>query len=274
MFRIQNEIGQLFEKYELNGGAFLMNSTKKILITGASGRIGSALIPHLDKKFSLTLGDLDISKLQSWGECGHELIELDIKHIESCRKACRGIDTVIHLAGNPSASASYESVLKVNVEGTYNIFRAAQEEKCNRIVFASSAQVMEGYPIDTQIRVDMPVRPKNLYGVSKSFGESLASYFAYQENLSSIAIRIGAFDKVAQDGTDLSARDISAYISPVDLCHLIEKCITTTLQEPFEIFHAVSNNRFKRLDISKTKKTLNYYPQYDGFKECGYNFRD
>jgi hypothetical protein len=46
----------------------------------------------------------------------------------------------------------------------------------------------------------------------KTFGETLASYFAYQENLPSIAIRIGAFDEVSQVGTDLTARDMSAYM--------------------------------------------------------------
>ncbi|MEY9093470.1 NAD-dependent epimerase/dehydratase family protein [Paenibacillus sp. RC84] len=250
-----------------------MNPTRKILITGAGGRIGLALIPYLNDKYSLTLGDINTSKLQKWVHDGHELVDLDIRDIESCRQACKGIDTVIHLAGDPSPHASFESVLKVNIEGTYNIFKAAQEESCSRVVFASSAQVVEGYPIDTQVQPDMPVRPKNLYGVGKSFGEALASYFAYQENLPSIAIRIGAFDEVSQVGTDLTARDMSAYISPEDMCHLIEQCVITPLQKPFEIVHAVSNNRFKRLDISKTKEVLDYSPQHDGFQKCGFIFK-
>ncbi|MFD2749680.1 NAD-dependent epimerase/dehydratase family protein [Virgibacillus siamensis] len=178
------------------------------------------------------------------------------------------------MAGVPSPNASFESVLKVNIEGTYNIFKAAQEERCSRVVFASSAQAVEGYPIDTQVKSDMPVHPKNLYGVGKAFGEALASYFAYEENLPSIALRIGAFDEVFQVGTDLSARDMSAYISPKDMCHLIEQCIITSMQRPFEIFHAVSNNRFKRLDISNTKEVLDYQPQDDGFQKCGYNFNE
>jgi uronate dehydrogenase len=251
-----------------------MNSVKKVLITGAGGRIGTALIPFLNEKFSLTLGDIDTTKLQNWLNYGHELIDLDIRDINSCRQACKDIDTVIHLAGDPSPHASFESLLKVSIEGTYNVFKAAKEERCQRVIFASSAQTVEGYPIDTQVKPDMPVRPKNLYGVGKSFGEALASYFAYQENLPSIAIRIGAFDEVSNVGTDLTARDMSAYISPKDMCHLIEQCIITPLQRPFEIVHAISNNRFKRLDISKTKEILDYSPQHDGFKECGFMFKN
>ncbi|WP_223805992.1 NAD-dependent epimerase/dehydratase family protein [Ornithinibacillus gellani] len=251
-----------------------MNSAKKVLITGAGGNIGTALIPYLNEKFSLTLGDKDTSKLQKWVKFGHEIIHLDIRDIHACRKACKGIDTVIHLAGDPSPHANFETVLKVNMEGTYHIFKAAKEENCQRVIFASSAQAVEGYPIDTQVQPDMPVRPKNLYGVGKSFGEALAAYFAYQEKLPSIAIRIGAFDAVSNVGTDLTARDMSAYINPEDMCHLIEQCILTDLQSPFEIIHAVSNNRFKRLDISKTEEVFNYRPQYDGFKECGFIFKD
>ncbi len=94
-----------------------MNPARKILITGAGGRIGLALIPYLNDKYSLTLGDINTSKLQKWVNDGHELVDLDIRDIESCRQACKGIDTVIHLAGDPSPHASFESVLKVNIEG-------------------------------------------------------------------------------------------------------------------------------------------------------------
>lgn len=76
-----------------------MNPTGKILITGAGGRIGSALIPYLNDKYSLTLGDINTSKLRKWVHDGHELVDLDISDIESCRQAYKGIDTVIHLAG-------------------------------------------------------------------------------------------------------------------------------------------------------------------------------
>lgn len=160
------------------------------------------------------------------------------------------------------------------MEGTYNVFKAASEEGCNRVIFASSAQVVEGYPVDVQVFSDMPVRPKNLYGVSKSFGEALASYFAYQENVPIIAMRIGAFDEITQVGQELTARDMSAYISPEDLCQLIEGSILTKLKEPFEIVHAVSNNRFKRLDISKTKELTGYSPKHDAFQKCGFLFKE
>lgn len=65
------------------------------------------------------------------------------------------------------------------------------------MVFASSAQTVEGYPQDRQILVSDPVRPKNLYGVTKCFGEALGCYFATQEGLSVIAVRIANFTEMS-----------------------------------------------------------------------------
>jgi len=63
------------------------------------------------------------------------------------------MDSVVHLASDPSPSASFkDSVLPVGIEGTYNVFEAACRQGCKRIVFASSAQATEGYPLDTQVR--------------------------------------------------------------------------------------------------------------------------
>ena len=112
----------------------------------------------------------------------------------------------------------------------------------------------------------MPTRPKNLYGVSKVFGESLGAYYAYQQNIEVIAIRIGAF-QYQQEYSQLSSRDLSAWSEPVDVCSLLINSIETDLNdEPFVIAHGISNNRFKRLDITETKKSLGYQPESDAFE--------
>ena len=72
------------------------------------------------------------------------------------------------------------------------------------------------------------MRPKNLYGASKAFGEALASYFAYQEGLEAIAVRIGAF-RYRQDWNKMSARDLSAWASPRDICALFVRCLEADL---------------------------------------------
>lgn len=53
---------------------------------------------------------------------------------------------------------------------------------------------MEGYPGGRPIPSDAPVRPRNIYEASKCFAEAVAAQLALGEGLSSIAIRIGAYD--------------------------------------------------------------------------------
>lgn len=234
--------------------------SRTVLITGASGRVGSALVAHLDthgERYDLRLADLNAVDKRG--------VVLDVTHLAACRDAFKGVETVIHLAGVPSPDAPFEAILPVNIVGTYNVFRAASDAGVRRVVFASSAQTVEGYPLDVQVRTDMPVRPKNLYGVSKACGEALAAYFAYQEGIEVVAVRIGAFE-YANDWERLGGRDLSAWADPQDLCELLVRCVEADLgEEPFVIAHGISDNRFKRLDMTDTRGRLGYAPKADAF---------
>jgi len=142
-------------------------------------------------------------------------------------------------------------------------------QRCQRVIFASSAQVFSGYPVDVQAHPESPLRPMNMYGVSKCFGEAVASYFAHAEGLSSIAIRIGAYD-VRRDPSNPLRRDpnpryLSGYVSERDLNHLLVCCIETP-DVQFAVVHGISNNRFKCLDITSTRDLFGYRPEDDAFE--------
>jgi nucleoside-diphosphate-sugar epimerase len=109
------------------------------------------------------------------------------------------------------------------------------------------------------------VRPINLYGVSKCFGEAVAAYFALAEGLSSIVVRIGAYDDGSADNWLRAApnvRELAAYVSARDLHQLLVRCIEAP-DIKFAIVHGLSENRFKRLDLSSTREILDYAPQDD-----------
>ncbi|MDQ2905967.1 MAG: NAD(P)-dependent oxidoreductase [Chloroflexota bacterium] len=174
----------------------------------------------------------------------------------------------LSLMTNPEADF-YQMLLQNNIQGAYNIFRAAKDQGCQRVIFASSAQVVAGYPDDVQAHPESPLRPMNMYGVCKCFGEAVASYFAYAEGLSSIAVRIGSYDLNGDASNWLrqepNVRHLSGYMSERDMNHLLMRCIETP-DVQFAIVHGISNNRFKRLDITSTRDLLGYAPQDDAFE--------
>ena len=234
------------------------------MLTGAGGRIGSSFRQLAGEQYDLRLAERSPDLLGDLA--GQEAIEFNVADLEACRRACRGIDTVVHLAGNPSTQADfYGSLLDDNIKGVYNIFQAAKEQGCRRVIFASSIQVISGYPLDVQAHPESPVKPLNMYAVSKCFGEAVAHYFAAVEGLSSIAIRIGAFEGNHPYTSTPHARNLSAFISERDLSHLITRCIEAP-NVKFAIVHGVSDNRFKRMDISSTKEIVGYAPQDDAFQ--------
>jgi hypothetical protein len=238
------------------------NQRRVVLVTGAAGNIGSYFAEHNRDRYQLRLmvqpGDEKALKLKPWGE----VMEGDITDLEQMKKACDGIDTVVHLAANPSPNADWPSVLQLNIIGTYNAFVAAQVSGCRRFIYASSIHAVSGYPPDVQVKPNDPVNPGDLYGVSKCFGEALARYMAEQEGMSSICLRIGGFQPVEKAEGETGVSMLDAFVSQRDLDQLIRLCIDAEHLQ-FAIFNGLSDNRFKRLDITNAREILGYKPVDD-----------
>ena len=235
---------------------------RKVLVTGAAGRIGSYFAEHSRGKYDLRLmvrGDEEeIEKLRSWGE----VVEAELSELEKLKELCEGVDTVVHMAGDPSPSATWQELLDANIVGVYNIFIAAKAAGCRRVIHASSIHAVSGYPPDVQVKTSEPVNPGDLYGVSKCFGEALGRYMAEKEGLSIITLRIGAFQPLEAARDEKGIGMLDAFVSQRDLNQLIERCIDVENLQ-FAIFHGLSNNRFKRLDISDARELVGYAPVDD-----------
>jgi uronate dehydrogenase len=237
-------------------------SKPNLLVTGAAGRVAGAFIREAGHHFSLRLADTrpiepHVDEAQS--------IRLDIRDMGSCRAACDGIELVLHLAADPSPTADFlSSLLPTNILGTFNMFTAAVEAGCKRVVFASSAQTIEGYPLDLQLCESAAPRPGNMYGVTKAFGEALAAYCARAHSITCIAVRI-ANVAVLSPGEQHSPRDIAAFISERDVAHLLDRALLAEVVG-FRVVNGVTNNRYKRLSIEETRSLLGYSPADDSFE--------
>lgn len=235
-----------------------MESRRKVLITGAAGYIGTFLRKAWEDRYDLVL--TDFKDIPNPGNA--EVIIGDIQDAEAMRRACEGVDTVVHLAANANSNADFDAqVLPKNIIGTHSVFKAAAEAGVKRIIFASSIHAVGGYPPDVQVKWDMPVRPCCEYGASKCYGEALGRYFSDQRGLSFIAIRIGGVHGHHTEQPHPDSSRLGILISEDDLTQLITRCVDAPDSIRFEIFHGLSDNRYKRLDISNAREVLDYDPQ-------------
>ena len=233
-------------------------STRKlVLITGAAGRVGTALRPLLGQHYRLRLVDLREPSVPAAEH--EEVLQADTADLAAAERVMQGgVDAVLHLAGNPATSASWEEVKRANIEGTYTVFEAARRQGVPKVVFATTNHVMGFYNLEGAwpVRVDQPIRPDSYYGVSKAFGEALARYYADAFEMSMMCIRIGWFRERPH-----VKQALGLWISPRDLAQLVRLCIES--ERRFGIYNGESNNSLGQWDLSVTRAELGYAPVDD-----------
>lgn len=243
-----------------------------ILITGATGAIGSKLVEHLKPNHHLTLVNRSFDDASASLTEGTTTKPLDLVERENWNGLLEGIDYVIQLAGQADAAAGfYESLLDLNYKLPYNLFEAAAESKTlKRVIYASSIHASDAYPQNVQVKISDIPRPADLYGVSKVYLEGLASYFAYKKGVESIGIRIGNFQGSDDEfEPDSSPQMHAMYLSSRDMCHLIDCCLSAELDEPALVINGISNNTFPRLDIDQARVKVGYQPKDNAFEKAG-----
>ena len=234
---------------------------RKVLITGAAGRIGSFLTNQWKEKYDLSLTDVREPK----ETFGFPFTQVNLSDFDAVRPLLNGVDTVVHLGADPSMEAPWKSLLPNNLVATYNVFESAHQAKARRVIFASSVNAVFGYPPDVQVKLDMPIRPINLYGATKVWGEGVASSYAASTDLSCISLRFGAV--MDRNNPDIlpGHRYLDIVFTYEDLTDLVTCAVEAPDDLKLGVFHGISNNKWKRLDITESIRQLGYNPQDDGF---------
>ena len=130
-----------------------------------------------------------------------EIVQGDLGDLDTLKQHCTGINTVVHMAGNPDASATWQPLLETNIIGTYNAMVAAKAAGCRRLIFASSIHAVSGYPREVQVKTSEPVNPGDLYGVTKAFGEALGRTWRSRRGCPSLRYESGASSPLSGRGT-------------------------------------------------------------------------
>lgn len=179
----------------------------KILVTGGAGFIGSNIVERLLKEGKkvrvldnfITGSQLNLDSAMNEAAKARgpavkknlELIRGDIRNLNTCRRACKGADYVMHQAALRSVPKSVENPFltnEINVAGTLNMLMAAKECGVKRFVYASSSSAygdVKSFP-QKETMVPAPISP---YGVSKLAGENYAVAFANTFGLETVSLR-------------------------------------------------------------------------------------
>ena len=169
---------------------------KKCVITGGAGFIGSALaracltepgqrVVVIDNLLTGHERNLDEIRPEI------EFCRADIRNFEAISPIITGADVVFHLAAIPSVPRSISDPIpshEVNIDGTFQVLRAAAAGGVRRVVYAASSSAYG----DTEVMPkseDMLPRPKSPYAVQKLMGEYYASVFSSCFALETVSLR-------------------------------------------------------------------------------------
>src|SRR5450631_194918 len=160
-----------------------MASDLKFIVTGGAGFIGSTLVRTLLARGKVAVIDNlltghEANLAEVRGQI--EFHKVDIRDAAALEPVIRGADTVFHLAAIPSVPRSIDDPVpshQVNIDGTFNVFRAAALGKVRRVVYAASSSAY-GDTVTLPKVETMSTMPKSPYAAQKLMGEQYASVFS------------------------------------------------------------------------------------------------
>lgn len=209
----------------------------RLLVTGAAGGLGTALRPHLSRLAKeVRLSDMVAVDQDVTHDTRHEeIVTADLTDVDAVARLVEGCDGVIHLGG-VSVERSWQQILPANIMGTYHLYEAVRRHDKPRVVFASSNHVIGFYPQHQRLDAKVPKRPDSLYGVSKGFGEDLASLYFDKFGVETLAVRIGSCFPEPAD-----ARMLATWMSVEDFMALLERAFCVP-ELGYTVVYGASNN--------------------------------
>lgn len=223
---------------------------KKLVLTGAAGRLGSYLrepLTALCEELVSTDIAADIGKLYP----GETYVRADLAEMEQIAPVLKGADMVVHF-GAIVDEKPFEELLGPNFVGSYNIWEAGYRAGVRRIVYASSIHAVGMHLKSDFIGTDAEHRPDTFYGLAKCFTEDLGRMYWDKRGMESVHLRILSCAQVN------NTRALGSWLSYPDLIQLVVRAIDTP-SVGFAIIYGVSNNDRAPVDNSKAS-FLGYRP--------------
>lgn len=257
-----------------------------IALTGITGLVGSHLIKLLSaegkehKIKALIREDSIVDHLKPYEDVDYIIGGLEDK--ESLANLVEDADVVIHLAHFPGPVQSADELVKVNVNGTFDLLEAAKKAKVKQFVAMSACavfgEVMPGVDESHPMDESHPVRPSNLYGAIKSSIESFCfSYLkgrAFDVTILRPVTIYGvrpAIDKSEWFQTvdflatnyNVDLKGSTKYVSVDAVCQAIEKVLGNK-ESAGKIYHLIDSH-IHNLDLGKMiAETIDSFGEAEG----------
>jgi nucleoside-diphosphate-sugar epimerase len=191
----------------------------RYIVTGGAGFIGSALVRALlaQGRRVHVIDNLATGNLDNLEEVADQITvhEFDIRDYERIAPVIAGADRVFHLAAVPSVPKSILQPVpshESNIDGTFNVLRAAAEGKVGRVIYAGSSSAYGDTAVLPKVE-SMAPRPKSPYAVQKLVGEYYASVFADCFQLETVSLRFFNVFGPRQDPTSVYSGVLSIFLT-------------------------------------------------------------
>ena len=197
-----------------------MSQTKKVVVTGGAGFIGSHLAERLaEQGYPVTvLDDLSTGKIENIKEMVKnatvKFIQGSVTDLPLLKEIFQGISFIFHLAAIPSVPRSLENPLashEVNVSGTLNVLIAAKENDAGKVIYTSSSSVYGDTPTLPKEEGMMP-HPLSPYAAMKLAGEYYCQVFSEVYKLPTVCLRYFNVYGPRQDANSQYAAVIPKFI--------------------------------------------------------------
>jgi UDP-glucose 4-epimerase len=237
----------------------------KVLVTGASGRLGRRIVALLAKTCEVTAFDAKAGE-----SAARHHIQGDILDFDAVKRAMRGQDAVIHLAAALVAhKLPDELLMRTNVMGTWHVFAAAAEAGVRKVVHTSS-ETATGVvfadpsrpPLYLPVDEDHPLHPAEPYGTSKAMSEEIAKMFALRGGMTVTVIRptLVATEtitpKLAALGADAKNIDLWGWADPEDVAEAYRLALGRN-SNPYDVFFISAPNTLS--DVPTLELLRAYY---------------
>jgi len=239
----------------------------RIVVTGAAGRVGSALTAGLRDSYDVLGVDRRAVKDGRWRR-------VDATRLRPLVRAFSGAEVVVDLAADPRLGAPWRSAYRNNIRATRNVLEAAKLAGVRRVIYASSNAVCAGYETEEpwasvvvgryaglnpaelpKITTSMPVRPSGPYALSKVFGEAACRYYADYHGLSTVCLRLGS----VRNDRPPDIRGFATLLTHGDLRRLVH-CAIQAKDLRYALAFGVSANRWGIWSLDEAHTLLGYEP--------------